>query len=131
MNKIIGNVEDVKLLIDKYERFKDRIFELLRGFYDGCIEEINIEYSDDDLEISFTANIYCRGERFGEDYCIVLPIAWLFLNDEELKEAKKRKKEEEEEKKRKQEELNEIFRKKAQEQEDREEYERLKAKFEK
>jgi len=130
MSKIIENIEDVKLLLSKYEWLKDRVIELLDGFYDGHIEEISIENSDDELEISFTTYDYCYGEHLNESYDIVLPIIWLFLDDEELKKAKKEKKEEEEEIKRKQKELNEIFKRRAQEQKDRKEYERLKAKFE-
>lgn len=130
MSKIIENVEDVKLLISKYEWLKDKVIDMLDDDYDGHIEEISIEISDDDLEISFTTNDYCYGEHFNNYYDEVIPIAWLFLDDEELKKVKKEKKEAEEETRRMQEELNEIFRKQAKEQKEREEYERLKAKYE-
>lgn len=129
MSKIIENVEDVKLIISKYEWLKDRVIDMLDD-YDGYIEEISIEFSDDNLEISFTTNDYCRGEHFNNYYDEVIPIAWLFLDDEELKKVKKEKKEAEEEARRMQEELNEILRKQAKEQKEREEYERLKAKYE-
>ena len=129
MSKIIENVEDVKLLISKYEWLKDRVIEMLDD-YDGNIEEISIGFSDDDLELSFTTNGYCYGEHFNNYYDEVIPIAWLFLDDEELEKVKKEKKEAEEEARRMQKELNEILKKQAKEQKEREEYERLKAKYE-
>ena len=128
MNKIIKNIDDVKLVISKYEWLKNRAIELLD--YYGDIEILSIEHSDNDLEISYMTEECCRGENFTEYHDDVVPIEWLFLDDEELKRAKKEKKEAEEEARRKQEELNEMFRKKAQEHKDREEYERLKKKFE-
>jgi hypothetical protein len=129
MSKIIENVEDVKLLISKYEWLKDRVIDLLDDDYDGNIEEINIGVSDDDLEISFETNHYCYGEHFTGYYDEVVPIAWLFLDDEELKKIKKEKKEAEKEARQRAEELKEIWKKQAKEQEERAEYERLKAKY--
>lgn len=129
MSKIIENVDDVKLVISKYEWLKDKALKLIDYSY-GQIEILDIEYSDNDLEISFMIEECCRGENFTDYHDVVVPIEWLFLDDEELKRVKKEKKEVEEEARRRQEELNEMFRKKAQERKDREEYERLKKKFE-
>lgn len=133
MTETIKNINDVKLLISRYELLQYKIIEVIELFYDYDIniEEIHIEeYSDNDLNVSVTTNNYCRGEHWNEYYDIVFPIAWLFLDDEELKKVIKEKKETEEEARRKQEELNEIFRKQVKEQKEREEYERLKTKYE-
>lgn len=130
MSKIIKNEEDVKLIISKYEWLKDRVSDLI-DYTDKLDEILSIEFSDDDLTVYFTTYYYCYGECNTEHCNDTFPIAWLFLNDEELEKAKKEKKEAEEEVIRKQKELNEILKKQAQEQKEREEYERLKAKFEK
>lgn len=129
MSKIIENVDDVKLLISKYEWLKDRVLKLLDYHY-GQIEIQSIGYSNSDLEISFIIEECCRGTNFTEYHDVVVPIEWLFLDDEELERVKKEKKEADEEARRRQEQLNEMFRKKALEHEEREEYERLKKKFE-
>jgi predicted Fe-S protein YdhL (DUF1289 family) len=125
MSKIIENIDDVKLLINKYEWLVDQSKRLLD---DRWLDEVeNLEWNDDNLIVHYST--YCKG-CYDHD-CENVPIAWLFLDDEELEKAKKEKKEAEEEVRRKQKELNEILKKQAQEQKDREEYERLKAKFEK
>lgn len=124
MSKIIENIDDVKLLINKYEWL---IEQSERLFDDRCFDEIErLEWDDNDLIIYYST--WCSGEI--EHLKATVPIAWLFLNDEELEKAKKEKEEAEEEIRRKQKELNEILKKQAQEQKDREEYERLKKKFE-
>lgn len=124
MSKIIENIDDVKLLINKYEWL---IGQSERLFDDSYVDEVErLEWYDNDLIIYYST--YWKGEI--EHLSVAVPIEWLFLGDEELKKAKKEKKEEEEEVRRKQEELNEIFRKQAKEQKEREEYERLKAKYE-
>jgi predicted Fe-S protein YdhL (DUF1289 family) len=125
MSKIIENIDDVKLLINKYEWLVDQSKRLLDNRWRNEVE--SLKWNDDDLIIYYST--YCKG-CYDHDSEIV-PIAWLFLDDEELEKAKKEKKEAEEEVRRKQKELNEILKKQAQEQKDREEYERLKAKFEK
>ena len=124
MSKIIENVEDVKLLINKYEWLIEQSEKL---FDDRCFDEVErLEWDDDDLTIYYST--WCSGEV--EHLNVTVPIAWLFLDDEELEKEKKKKKEAEEEERRMQKELNEMIKKRAQEQKEREEYERLKAKFE-
>jgi len=125
MSKIIENVEDVQLLLSKYEWLKEQAERLISDYHFSEIENIEI---DDDNCMLISYSTYCRGYTDHENESV--PIKWLFLSDEELKKAKEEKKKEEEEIKRKQKELNEIFKKRAQEQKDREEYERLKKKFE-
>lgn len=124
MSKIIENIDDVKLLINKYEWLKEQAEKLFDDYWFDEIEML--EWDDDDLTIYYST--FCRGDV---EHCSeTVPIAWLFLSHEELEKAKRKKKEEEKEIKRKQKELNEIFKRRAQEQKDREEYERLKAKYE-
>jgi hypothetical protein len=124
MSKIIENVDDVKLLINKYEWLKEQSERL---FDDECFDEIEgLEWDDDDLTIYYST--YYKGCI--EYLDVTVPIAWLFLDDEELEKVKKEKKEAEEETRRMQKKLNEILKKQAKEQKEREEYERLKAKYE-
>jgi hypothetical protein len=124
MSKIIENVEDVKLLINKYEWLVEQSERL---FDDRCFDEVErLEWNDDDLTIYYST--WCSGEV--EHLNATVPITWLFLDDGELEKAKREKKEAEEEERRMQKELNEMIKKRAQEQKEREEYERLKAKFE-
>jgi hypothetical protein len=124
MSKIIENVEDVKLLINKYEWLVEQSERL---FDDRCFDEVErLEWDDDDLTIYYST--WCSGEV--EHLNVTVPITWLFLDDGELEKAKREKKEAEEEERRMQKELNEMIKKRAQEQKEREEYERLKAKFE-
>lgn len=124
MSKIIENVDDVKLLINKYEWL---IEQSKRLFDDNCFDEVErLEWEDNDLTIYYST--WCSGDV--EHLKVTVPISWLFLGDKELEKAKRKKKEEEEEIRRKQKELKEILKNQAQEQKDREEYERLKAKFE-
>jgi hypothetical protein len=124
MSKIIENVEDVKLLINKYEWLVEQSERL---FDDRRFDEVErLEWDDDDLTIYYST--WCSGEV--EHLNATVPITWLFLDDGELEKAKREKKEAEEEERRMQKELNEMIKKRAQEQKEREEYERLKAKFE-
>ena len=115
MSKIVKNIDDVKLLLKKYEWLKDKVLNIVDDIvdYDGNIdeEEVNIELSGDNLEISFTTDQYCYGEHSHNYYTTVFPISWLFLDDEELEKAEKEKEEAEEEAKRKLEEKNEMLRK--------------------
>lgn len=123
MSKIIKNIDDVKLIISKYEWL---IGQSERLFDEKYFDEIErLEYCDNDLRVYYST--YYRGDI--EHLDVIVPIEWLFLNDAELEKAKKEKEEEEEEVRRKQKELNEILKKREREQKEREEYERLKAKF--
>jgi len=124
MSKIIENIDDVKLLINKYEWLIEQSERLVDDRWFDEVERL--EWYDNDLTIYYST--YCFGSI--EHTNTSVPIEWLFLDDDELEKVKKEKKEEEEEIRRKQERLKEIIRKQAQEQKEREEYERLRAKFE-
>lgn len=125
MSKIIENIEDVKLLINKYEWLAEQAERLVDDRWFDEVERL--EWQDDDLLIYYST--YYKGCI--EHLNTAVPIEWLFLDDDdELEKVKKEKKEEEEEIRQRQKKLNDIIRKQAQEQKDREEYERLRAKFE-
>jgi len=121
---MIKDIEDVKLIINKYEGLMAQAERLVDDRWFDEIERL--ECDDNDLTIYYST--YCYGETEHLDTSV--PIKWLFLDDDELEKVKKEKKEEEKEIRRKQEKANKIAREEAQEQKDREEYERLKAKFE-
>ncbi len=124
MSKIIENIDDVKLLINKYEWLMEQSKRL---FHDSWLDEIeSVEWDDDNLIIHYST--YCKGCYDHDSEAV--PIEWLFLTDEQLKEAQEQKKKCDEESRRRLREVKERFEKMAQEQKDREEYERLKAKFE-
>lgn len=125
MNKIIENIDDVKLLINKYEWLKDRAIDMID---DNDFDEIqNLEWSDDDLTIYYST--YCYG-CYEYNITLTVPISWFLLNDEDLKKAKEIRRQEIEEARARQKEINEAFRRQAELQKERKEYERLKVKFE-
>ena len=120
----IENINDIKLLINNYEFLEEKAGTMIT---DEQFDEVEkVEWIDDDLIIYYST--YYKGCI--EHLNTSVPIEWLFLSNDELEKVKKEKKEEEEEIRQEQERLNEIIRKQAQEQKDREEYERLRAKFE-
>ena len=124
MGAIISNVEDVKLIISKYQWLEKQAERLVD---DQFFDDINyIEFSEDNLNISYST--YCKGCS-DRDF-VSVPIEWLFLSDEELSSAKEERRRQEEEVKQRQKELKEALEKQAQEQKDRIEYKRLKKKFE-
>ena len=125
MSEIIKDIEDVKNIIAKYEWLKEKADKLIIDHqYVDEIDDVNFEA--DKLIISFTR--YYKGcyER-DED---VVPIEWLFLSDDDLRNAKTKIIDERREIAEEQRRFKEALKLKAQEQKDREEYARLKAKFE-
>ncbi len=124
MSEIIKNIEDVKLVISKYEWLEKQAERLVDDQFFDSVD--SIEFSDDDLDIYYST--CCRG-CFDRDF-VSVPISWLFLSDEELSKVKKERKRREEEERQHQKELKEALEKQAQEQKDLIEYERLKKKFE-
>lgn len=125
MSEIIKDIEDVKIIIAKYEWLKEKADKLIIDHL--YVDEINdVNFEADKLVISYTRYYKGAYER-DED---VVPIGWLFLSDDDLTNAKIKmiddKKKIVEEQRR----LSEAIRLQAQEKKDREEYARLKAKFE-
>ena len=125
MSEIIKDIEDVKTIIAKYEWLKEKADKLIIDHL--YIDEINdVNFEADKLVISYTR--YYKGcyER-DED---VVPIGWLFLSDDDLTNAKIKMIDEKKRIVEEQRRLSEAIRLQAQEKKDREEYARLKAKFE-
>lgn len=124
MGAIISNVEDVKLIISKYQWLEKQAERLVD---DQFFDDINyIDFDNNDLHINYST--YCKGCS-DRDF-VSVPIEWLFLSDGELSKVKEEKRRQEEEERQRQKELKEALEKQAQEQKDRIEYERLKKKFE-
>lgn len=117
--------DDVKMIIAKYERLKEQSSRLILNKFKFS-EVKSIDYEDDDLIIYYET--YSKGAYYNDEERV--PIEWLFLDDRQLEIAKQNKRLEDLEIREKEKKLNDFLKKQAQEQKDREEYARLKAKFE-
>ena len=128
VSKIIKDINDVKNTIENYCWLKEKAEDLIvdKWHFNG-VESVDtaIENGIDMLEISYTT--YCMGETDYEWDSV--PMSWLFLSDKELSEAKNEEREKRIEAKRKAEEENKAWRKKEEEHKEREQYEKLKAKY--
>lgn len=120
----IENINDVKLLINNYEFLEEKAETMIT---DEQFDEVEkVEWIDDYLIIYYST--YYKGCT--EHLSTEVPIEWLFLSNDELEKEIEKKEKKEKAIALKQKKINEIIRKHAQEQKDREEYERLRAKFE-
>lgn len=125
MSEIIKDIEDVKTIIAKYEWLKEKADKLIIDHL--YIDEINdVNFEADKLVISYT-RYYKGAYEMDED---VVPIGWLFLSDDDLTNAKIKMIDDKKKILEEQRRLSEAIRLQAQEKKDREEYARLKAKFE-
>lgn len=125
MSEIIKDIEDVKNIIAKYEWLKEQAERLIIDhLYIDEITDVNFEA--DKLVISYTRYFKGSYERDEDE----VPIEWLFLSDDDLSKAKIKMIDEKKRIMEEQRRLSEAIRLQAQEKKDREEYARLKAKFE-
>ena len=127
MNNPVETIDEARLIIDKYEWLRDKAFDLVD---DSDLDEVtNLEFDENDKDtlIIYYSTFYMGYASFDS---ISVPIAWLFLSDDKLAEAKKERREAKKEAEQRQKELNEIAAKQEQERKERAEYERLKTKFE-
>ncbi len=123
-------LEEVKTLIDNYDYIKDKASDMLIDAWNNQgVDEVSYYFNKDTntdmLEISYTE--YCKGETYYE--CENLPMAWLLLNEDELKQAKIKFKEDRKRRQEEYEKTQAIKKAKEQERKEREEYEKLKAKY--
>lgn len=125
MSEIIKDTADVKMIIAKYEWLKEQSDRLIIDH--SYLDEINsIDFDDDKLIISYTR--YYKGSYERDEDSV--PIEWLFLTDEDLSIAKAKMIDEKKRILEEQRRLSEAIRLQAQERKEREEYARLKQKFE-
>jgi hypothetical protein len=128
MSKIIENNEDVVKLISRFHWLTGQAERLIYvdDFKDVEVTDLSFEGNDTliiQFNYSFKTTNTCEME-------LAVPIEWLFLNDEELEAAKKEKLEENWEYINMKKELLEMMISGANEAHDREEYSRLKMKYE-
>lgn len=120
------SIQEVKALIDNYSALIEKAAEIVDGYH---FNAESIEYNNETNELMVYGTETCLGETYGERYDI--PMSWLFLTPEQLKDAKA-------EKKKKDMLARQAYQKEKSEKEAREkeikekaEYERLKAKYKK
>lgn len=125
-------IEEVKTLIDNYDILKDKAADMLVDAWNHqSVDDVSYYFdkntNTDMLEISYTE--YCRGESYFERED--LPMAWLFLDEYALIQAKIKFKQDRERERKEYEEKRKLEKAKEEERKEREQYEKLKAKYEK
>ena len=121
---MVNTVDELKALIDGYSAMLEKAEKIADG-YNFSADWMDYDPKTDSLIVHGTET--CRGCTDHESYSF--PMSWMFMSDDELKEAKAEKKRQEElrYKERKRQEAERKARE--QEQRDKEEYERLKRKY--